>query len=76
MSATVKVRRVGGAIGITLPTEIRERYKIVDGDDLTLVETDRGILLSPYDPNYDKIMAAAKRGAKKFRNALRALAQK
>lgn len=39
------------------------------------VETDRGILLTPYDPETERALKAAARAAKKYRNALRELAK-
>lgn len=39
------------------------------------VDTEDGILITPYDPNFAKAMEIAERGSKKFRNALRELAK-
>jgi len=40
-----------------------------------VVETEQGILITPYDPTFDKAMAAYKRTAAKYRNAFRELAK-
>ena len=45
------------------------------GDRVLAVETDRGILLTPYDPDVEAGLAVAAHAAKKFRNALRELAK-
>jgi putative addiction module antidote len=66
---------MGGSIGATLPKEMVDRLNIREGDELTAVETSEGILLTPYDPDFEKSMAAYERGARKYRNALRDLAQ-
>lgn len=75
MYTTLTLRRTGGSISATLPKEQAERLKLEAGDQIFAVETDRGILLTPYDPNFEQAMKAYSRGAKKFRNALRELAK-
>jgi hypothetical protein len=52
-----------------------ERLNLSAGDTVLAVETDRGILLTPYDPDTERALAIASRVAKKYRNALRELAK-
>lgn len=52
-----------------------ERLHLEAGDRVLAVETDRGILLTPYDPDVEAGLAVAAHTAKKFRNALRELAK-
>jgi bifunctional DNA-binding transcriptional regulator/antitoxin component of YhaV-PrlF toxin-antitoxin module len=52
-----------------------ERLNLDVGDRVLAVETDRGILLSPYDPAVEKALAVAAKTAKRYRNALRQLAK-
>lgn len=75
MVRKVKVRRMGGSLGATLPKDMMERLKVEAGDDMFAVETDDGILLTPFDPKFEKAMAVYERGAGKYRNALRELAK-
>ena len=75
MVREVKLRQVGGSIGATLPKDMAERLNLGVGDRILAVETDRGILLSPYDPTIEKALALAAKTAKKYRNALRQLAK-
>jgi len=42
------VRRVGNSLGITLPKTIVDNYHLTEGDELRLVETEEGIVLTPY----------------------------
>ena len=44
------------------------------GDRVLAVETDKGILLTPYDAKVERALRIARRLAKKYRNALRELA--
>jgi putative addiction module antidote len=66
---------MGGSIGATLPKEMAERLHIEEGDELTILETEDGLLITPYDPTVEEAMAAYERGAKKYQNALRKLAE-
>lgn len=69
------VRRVGNSLGITLPKTIVENYHLNEGDELHLVETDEGVMLTPFDPKFADWVKAYERTNKKFRNTLKALAQ-
>ena len=75
MYATLTLRQTGDSIAATLPKEQAERLKLSAGDRVFAVETDRGILLTPYDSSFEAAMAAYARGAKEYRNALRELAK-
>ena len=66
---------MGGSVGATLPKDIADRLHVAAGDEVFIIETEQGVLLTPYDPTFDKAMTAYSRGAKKYRNALRELAK-
>jgi putative addiction module antidote len=73
--STITMRRMGGSLGATFPKEAVERLNLADGDKVFLVEHEDGLLLTPYDPVFAKAMEIYRRGAKKYRNALRELAK-
>lgn len=75
MTREVTLRRVGGSIGATLPKDMAERLHLTVGDRVLAVETDRGILLTPYDPTTERALMLAAKAARKYRNALRELAR-
>ncbi len=75
MVRKVTLRQMGGSIGATLPKDFADRLHLSVGDEVFVVETDQGILLTPFNPAFEKAMSAYQRGAKKYRNALRELAK-
>ena len=75
MAATVKVTTVGSSIGIVLPKEILELLRVDKGDTLYISETPGGVQLTPYKPEFARIVEAGRRGMRKYRNTLRKLAE-
>ncbi len=75
MTRELKLRQAGGSISATLPKDMAERLHLTAGDTVFAVETDRGILLTPYDPQTAEAIAIASKVAGKYRNALRELAK-
>jgi putative addiction module antidote len=75
MVKQLTLRRAGGSIGATLPKEMADRLHLAPGDRVLAVESNSGILLTPYDPAVERALAIARRVAKRYRNALRELAK-
>lgn len=75
MQRTTKLRSVGSSVGAILPKELLEELRLASGDELFVVRTSEGILLTPYDADFAEGMAVFERGRKKYRNALRELAR-
>jgi antitoxin MazE len=75
MVRELTLRQVGGSIGATIPKDMADRLHLEVGDRMLAVETDRGILLTPYDPDVEEGLAVAAHAARKFRHALRELAK-
>jgi putative addiction module antidote len=75
MVKDLKLRQAGGSVSATLPKDMVERLHLAPGDRVLAIETERGILLTPYDPSAERAVEIASRAAKKYRNALRELAK-
>ena len=75
MHKTTKVRSIGGSLGTIIPREILDEMHVQNGDELLVVKTDQGIMLTPYNPDFEEAMVAFERGRRKYRNALRELAK-
>jgi putative addiction module antidote len=71
----VTLRQAGGSVSATLPKDMADRLHLEAGDRVLAVETDRGILLTPFDPDVERALAVAAKAAKRYRNALRELAK-
>lgn len=69
------VRRVGNSLGITLPKAVVENYRLTEGDELHLVETPEGLILTPFDPSFAEWAKSYEKTNRRYRNALRALAR-
>ena len=75
MPRPITLRRVGGSVGTTLPKEMVDRLDLAAGDRVIAIETEQGILLTPFTEDLDADLAAMRRAAKRYRAALRALAK-
>jgi putative addiction module antidote len=76
MMKVVTLRQVGRSVGATLPKDMAYRLRLEPGDSVFAIETDRGVLLTPYDPGTERALEVASRSAKRCRNVLRQLARK
>ncbi|MDZ4258650.1 MAG: hypothetical protein U0974_07650 [Gemmatimonadales bacterium] len=75
MTKETTIRAIGNSAGTTFPKAMLERYRMAEGDHVHLVETDEGILVTPFDPSFAEAMALYEEGAKQYRNAMRELAE-
>lgn len=75
MFKEIKLQRSGGSSSVNLPKAMLDRHNLDTGDTAYAVDTEDGILITPYDPNFARAMGIAERGAKKYRNALRELSR-
>ncbi len=69
------VRRVGNSLGITLPKIIVDNYHLTEGDELHLLETKEGIMITPFDPKFAEWAEGYARLNRRYRNTLKALAK-
>jgi putative addiction module antidote len=69
------VTQIGNSTGVILPKEVAARLKVKKGDSVYLTETPEGYTVTPYDPEFEGQMNAARRGMATYRNALHELAK-
>ena len=71
----LKLTTIGSSVGVIFPKEALARLKVQKGDSLFLTEEKDGFRITPFDPEFEKTMEAARRVMKRRRNALRELAK-
>jgi len=72
---TLKITKVGNSSGLLLPKEALAKLRVEQGDTVYLTETSDGYRITPYDPDFARQMALARKIMRKHRNALRELAR-
>ena len=75
MAIEVTLRQAGGSVSATIPSEMARRFHLAPGDRVQAIETEQGILLTPFDPTVQESLAPASEAARQFQPALRELAQ-
>jgi putative addiction module antidote len=71
----LKITTNGSSAGVILPKEVLARLKIEKGDQVFMVETKDGYLLTPYDPSLDEQLKLGRDFMKEYRDAFHALAK-
>jgi putative addiction module antidote len=72
---TLKLTTMGNSIGAVFSKEALAKLKVGKGDTLFLTESPDGYRLTPYNPDFEAQMNAARAIMKKRRNALHELAK-
>jgi putative addiction module antidote len=71
----LKLTQIGNSVGVILPKEVLARLKLEKGDTVFVTDVVDGIRLTPYNPEFETQMAAARDVMKKRRQVLRELAK-
>lgn len=74
MTTTLKIRRHGNSLGLTLPSTITDALHLQEGDEVHVTQTTDGIVVRAHDPVFAQGVEAAERVFRKYRNTLKALA--
>lgn len=75
MTEKIKIRKVGNSLGLILSQPILKSLNLEEGDELFIVKTPEGIMITPFDPEFAEAMQVYKEGSKAYRNAMRELAK-
>jgi putative addiction module antidote len=75
MAKRQTLKKIGGSVATVLPKQMLERLNLEAGDEVSVVETPAGILITPFDPDFAEAMAHYEVIAKRYRNALHELAR-
>ena len=72
----LKLRKTGNSLSTTWPKELLSRLNVKEGDRLFVVETKHGVMLTPYDPQFERTLQNAEIVIERFKNAYKVLADK
>ena len=72
---TLKITAIGNSAGVILPKELLARLKVGKGDKLIVTESEDGVRIQPFDPEFEDQVKAGEGFMRKYRNALRELAK-
>lgn len=76
VSVKVDIKRIGNSTGFIIPREVVLRLGLEQGRSFILTETaEGGLRLTPHDPDFETAMDVARKGMKRYRNALAELAK-
>jgi putative addiction module antidote len=76
MAYKTKVRKIGNSLGIVLPKEALQMMNVEEGATLYITEAPKGaVQVTPDNDHFADMMHIAGRGMKRYRNALRKLAE-
>jgi putative addiction module antidote len=72
----LRLRRTGNSLSTTWPKELLARLNVQEGDRLFAIETRHGIMVTPYDPQFERTMRNADELIERFKHAYKVLADK
>lgn len=72
----LKLRRTGNSLSTTWPKELLARLNVKEGDRLFVIETRHGVLVTPYDPEFERTMQNADEVIERFKQAYKVLADR
>jgi putative addiction module antidote len=76
MMQHLKVRKIGNSLGVVLPKETLALLGVSEGDELIVSEAPNGEMrITRGEVDLDRQLEAARKGMKRYRNALRELAK-
>jgi len=75
MVKEITLQGAGASVTATLPKEMADRLHIGPGDRVFAVETENGVLLTPFDPDLRDAMQAFDEVRRQYRNTLKKLAE-
>lgn len=72
---TLKLTTIGSSTGAVFPKELLAKLNLVKGDQLYVVETPEGLLLTPYDPAIKEQLEIGRDFMREYRDTFKVLAE-
>ncbi len=71
----LKLTQIGNSVGVVLPKELLGLLHVEKGDTLYATESPEGVRLTPFDPEFEQQMDAARKIMQSRRDVLHELAK-
>jgi putative addiction module antidote len=72
----LEIKKIGNSTGLILPKELLADLNLTQGDWVHVSRTaDRGLRVSPYDPDHAEALEAAREVMREYRDTFKALAK-
>ena len=75
MTEKIKIRKVGNSLGLILSQSILKSLNLEEGDELFIVKTPEGMMITPFDPEFAEALNDAQAFMKSHKNAFKELAK-
>jgi putative addiction module antidote len=75
MNKPLKLIKIGNSTGVVLPKHVLAKLGVEQGDQLSLIDSEDGVQLKPYEADFESQMAAAREVMGRRKRALRELAK-
>jgi antitoxin MazE len=72
----LKLRKTGNSLSTTWPKELLARLNLKEGDRLFVIETRHGVMVTPYDPEFERTLQNADQVIERFKDAYKVLADR
>ena len=72
---TLKLTTIGSSTGAVFPKEMLAQLKLEKGDQVYVVETPDGMLLTPYDPSIKEQLEIGRDFMREYRDTFKVLAE-
>jgi putative addiction module antidote len=72
----LKIRKTGNSLSTIWPKELLARLNVKEGDQLYVVETQHGVMVTPYDPKFEKTIQNAEKVIARYKNAYKELSKR
>jgi len=71
----LKLTQIGNSVGVVLPKDVLARLRLGKGEQVYVIETPEGIMLTPYDPTIADQVELGREFMREYRDTFHALAK-
>ncbi len=75
MAVVMKLRKIGGSLGVIIPKDVLDRMHVKEGDELYGIADNDCLRLQALDPAFERKLKAFEHTRRRYRNALSELAK-